>query len=267
MSKKYYTIQIIPENSQKTKQFRISTKWFFLGKIASCLFIIFLVVFIIHIGKINTSLIRFEKMKVTNAQLVKKQANYEELFSRLDSLWVLEHKIQNIFETYLENDSNKINTIIDRNRFAHTPSEKINVDFEGVHGWQSAEEKARLEHTPDIIPTIGIISKKFSRENEHLGTDIAASMGNPVFATASGVVESAANDKELGNTIIIDHKNGYKTSYSHLKELKTKKGRNVKKGDVIGTVGSTGKSSSGPHLHYTIMKLDYYQNPETFFNY
>jgi len=262
---KFYTIQIIPEDSKEIKKFRVSTKWFTIAKIALVVFIVVFGIFAINLAKINRIVAHYEKMRVTNAQLIKKDNNYEEMFSRLDSLWVLENRIQNIFETFIENDSAKINSIIDRNRFSHTPSEKINVDYEGIHGWQPMEEKIKVERLPSIVPVVGLVSKNFT-EDEHDGVDISAPNGNPVFATGSGTVEFAGKNGDLGNTIIIDHLNGYKSSYSHLKDIKIKKGRPVSKGDVIGSIGLTGKTS-GSHLHYTITKDGVPQDPETFFNY
>ena len=263
--KKYYTVQIIPEVSHEIKKFRISTAWFTFLKIFLVVFIIVLGVFAFHLAKINMIVAKYEKIRVMNAQLIKKDKNYEEMFMRLDSLWVMEERIQNIFETFIENDSNKINSIIDRNRFAHTPSEKNNIDFD-AHGWKTLEEKLRVEHIPDIIPVVGIVSKKFSEETSHLGTDFSSQLGNPVFATGSGTVESAGKMEELGNTIVINHGNGYVTTYSHLMNIKTKKGSPVHKGDIIGSVGNTG-NANGPHLHYTITKDGVPQDPEKFINY
>ena len=266
MKGKYYTIQIIPEDSKEIKKYRISTKWSLFLKIILVLLIISSGVLIYNAGRIGKIVVQYEKMRTANAQLAKQNANYEELFSRIDSLWVLEEHIQNILGTFIENDSNKINSLIDKNRFAHTPSEKINVDYEGIHGWKSMEEKSRLEHIPNVIPVVGIVSKKFSEENDHLGTDFSAQSGDPVFASGSGIVEFAGQKDELGNTVVIDHQNGYVTSYSHLKDIRTRKGRSIGKGEIIGTVGNTGNSSA-PHLHYSITKDGREMDPEDFINY
>lgn len=266
MKGKFYTIQVIPEDSHEIKKFRINTKWFLIGKIALAVFVLIAGFFIFNLAKINKIIATYEKMRVTNAQLIKKDNNYEEMFSRLDSLWVLENRIQNIFETFIENDSNKINSIIDRNRFAHTPAEKINVDYEGIHGWQPQEEKIRLEHIPSIVPVVGLKSKKFDPEENHMGVDFSAPVGTPIFATGSGIVDFTGNSDDLGNNIIIDHQNGYKSSYSHLKDIKVRKGRSVNKGNIIGTVGSTG-NTTGAHLHYEITKDGKPIDPGTFIDY
>lgn len=263
---KSYTVQVIPDDSQQIKQYRISAKLLTGIRIFLIVFIVLAIVFIVSIGKMSSKIVRYETLKKTDAQLVKVNANYEEVLSHLDSLWLLESRIQNIFETYLENDSNKVKSLIEKSKFAHTPSEKIEVDFEGLHGWKSMEERLKIEKLPNILPVVGMISKSFDEDGEHFGTDFSAKIGSPVFATGTGTVEYASDKDELGNTIIINHGNGYITSYSHLKDMKTRKGRQVKKGDIIGTIGNTGKAS-GPHLHYTITKDGIPQNPETFFNY
>jgi murein DD-endopeptidase MepM/ murein hydrolase activator NlpD len=79
-------------------------------------------------------------------------------------------------------------------------------------------------------------------------------------------VECAGKKGELGNTIEINHGNGYVTTYSHLMNIKTRKGSPVHKGDIIGSVGATG-TTNGPHLHYTIIKDGVPQDPETYINY
>lgn len=266
MKGKYYIVQIIPEDSKEIKKYHVNTKWFTLLKIFLVVVVVAAGFIIYNAARIGHTLVNYEKIRTANAQLVKQNANYEELFSRIDSLWILEERIQNILGTFIENDSNKINSLIDKNRFAHTPSEKINVDYEGINGWKPMEEKIRLEHIPNVIPVVGIVSKKFSEENDHLGTDFAAQPGDPVFASGSGVVEFAGSKDELGNTIVINHQNGYVTSYSHLKDIRTRKGRTIGKGEIIGTVGNTGNSSA-PHVHYTITQNGKEMDPELFINY
>jgi murein DD-endopeptidase MepM/ murein hydrolase activator NlpD len=88
----------------------------------------------------------------------------------------------------------------------------------------------------------------------HPGVDFTAPKGEPVVATADGVVVSVTKTaRGYGNSVTIDHENGYKTLYAHLDEVKIRKGKKVKRGDVIGTVGSSGVSLA-PHLHYEVIK-------------
>ena len=97
-----------------------------------------------------------------------------------------------------------------------------------------------------------LINPFYHVEKEHHGIDYLIPEGQPVYATAYGVVESIDNEESShGKRIVIDHGNGYKTSYSHLSDIQTKKGNKVKRGDVIGHSGNSGLSFA-PHLHYEV---------------
>lgn len=109
------------------------------------------------------------------------------------------------------------------------------------------------------------MSKKYSDSTKHYGVDFAGQIGDPIFATASGKIVFADKKDELGLTLDIDHGNGYISSYSHLKSIRKKRGNFVKKGEIIGYIGNTGKTS-GPHLHYAITKDGIFVNPELYFN-
>lgn len=85
----------------------------------------------------------------------------------------------------------------------------------------------------------------------HGGLDISAQMNTPVKAPASGIVVVAGSEKSLGNVIVVSHGYGYKTTYGHLSKIKVRAGQTVKRGDLLGLVGTTGLST-GPHLHYEI---------------
>lgn len=93
----------------------------------------------------------------------------------------------------------------------------------------------------------------YSPETNHYGIDIAGNEGEGVYASDAGVIVYAGwNDWGYGNMIIIDHGNGFQTLYAHLSALNVVCGQSVGQGDVIGAIGSTGRSS-GPHLHFEII--------------
>jgi murein DD-endopeptidase MepM/ murein hydrolase activator NlpD len=95
----------------------------------------------------------------------------------------------------------------------------------------------------------------------HSGMDFTSNTGTEVFATGDGVIEATErNGWGYGNCIVINHGYGYKTRYAHLSAFKIKVGDKVKRGDLIGLVGSTGKST-GPHLHYEVEKNGEKVNP------
>jgi len=101
-------------------------------------------------------------------------------------------------------------------------------------------------------PTASKRITQYFRGWRHTGIDIGLPLGNPIYAADDGVVITAGwNSSGYGNYIIIDHGNGIHTLYGHASKLGVKKGDRVKKGDVIGAIGSTGRST-GPHLHFEV---------------
>lgn len=99
----------------------------------------------------------------------------------------------------------------------------------------------------------------------HAGLDFAAPQGTPIYATADGVVKEAGMSGEgYGNNVVINHGYGYETLYGHMFRIKARRGKRVKRGEIIGYVGSTGKST-GPHLHYEVHKNNRKLDPIYFF--
>jgi murein DD-endopeptidase MepM/ murein hydrolase activator NlpD len=99
----------------------------------------------------------------------------------------------------------------------------------------------------------------------HAGLDFAAPQGTPIYATADGVVTTAGNlGNGYGNHVVINHGYGYQTLYGHMYRVKARGGRSVKRGEIIGYVGSTGKST-GPHCHYEVHKNGRKLDPVYFF--
>src|SRR5690606_8584280 len=146
-----------------------------------------------------------------------------------------------------------------------------------AYSWSEAEDTlsdkhARLGATPSVFPTKGYSSSNFStsrwhpildRPRPHTGLDIVARIGTPVVASANGRVASAGHRGDYGLLIEIDHGHGVKTRYAHLSATKVKVGQTVKRGEVIGNVGTTG-FSMGPHLHYEVMVNGRYSNPRRY---
>lgn len=117
-----------------------------------------------------------------------------------------------------------------------------------------------------ISSYFGIRTDPFYKVNKfHQGVDFSAPIGTEVYATGDGRVVSVKKSKwGYGNTIEIDHGFGYETKYSHLHEFKVRKGEKITRGQLIGTVGNTGKSTA-PHLHYEVHKNNRPVNPIHFF--
>lgn len=138
----------------------------------------------------------------------------------------------------------------------------------------SSDEK--LRHYPAIQPIskkdLVRISSGFSMRIHpiyminkfHYGMDFVAPVGTPVYATADGVIDMAGNYLNYGNYIRIDHSYDYKTAYGHLSSIGVRKGQKVVRGQIIGTVGSTG-ISTGNHLHYEVLYKNKPVNPINYF--
>ncbi len=123
-----------------------------------------------------------------------------------------------------------------------------------------ARHADRLASTPSIMPTSGWLSSAFSRmrthpilhyARAHEGIDVTAPMGAPIEAPASGTVTQAGWEAGYGNVVVIDHGYGITTRFAHASRLLVRRGDRVKRGDRIALVGNTGLST-GPHLHYEV---------------
>jgi len=134
---------------------------------------------------------------------------------------------------------------------------------------QSMDQRNALAAaTPSIWPAHGWVTSPMGYRTDpldggsdfHPGLDIASDRGEPVYATAAGTVTFAGNQGTYGNLIAIDHGYGLETRYGHLMSFSIGKGERVKRGDVIGRVGSTGRST-GNHLHYEVLANGTLLNP------
>jgi murein DD-endopeptidase MepM/ murein hydrolase activator NlpD len=98
----------------------------------------------------------------------------------------------------------------------------------------------------------------------HSGIDFTAPSGTPIYATGNGTVVTAENGRGYGNHVIISHGFGYQSLYAHMSRIKVRDGQKIKRGELIGYVGSTG-TSTAPHVHYEIIKGDNKINPINYF--
>jgi len=125
-----------------------------------------------------------------------------------------------------------------------------------------------LASTPSIWPSRGYISSYFryridpfsGKREFHSGIDIVSGFGSKVASTADGVIRFAERKGSYGKVVCIKHKFGYETRYGHLSKILVKENQTVKRGEIIGQLGSTGKST-GPHLHYEVRYNSKSMNP------
>jgi murein DD-endopeptidase MepM/ murein hydrolase activator NlpD len=129
----------------------------------------------------------------------------------------------------------------------------------------------RLAHTPSIYPAMGVVTSRFGYRRDpfhgavrfHDGFDIANRYRTPVYATASGTVVFADRRQGYGKTVEIAHSKTLRTSYSHLTEIIVSPGQAVQKGQIIGYMGSTGRST-GVHVHYMVYENGQPVDPEKY---
>ena len=131
-----------------------------------------------------------------------------------------------------------------------------------------SEQAVVLSHTPVVAPVVGVITDGFGprldpvtrRPAFHDGLDISTAFGTVVTAPADGVVVFADRDSGYGRLLRINHGYGFSTIYGHLDRFLVKEGGHVRRGEPIGTVGMSGRTT-GPHLHYEVWKDGEKQNP------
>ncbi len=171
----------------------------------------------------------------------------------------------------------------------------VNLQAKSFEEIERKFEETNVQYLPTISPvhegrtwkssSFGRRIDPFTgRRAFHYGVDFAGRKGLPIYATADGFVSYAGRDKYLGDMVIIDHRKkeldeqgqpyarqgGYQTEYGHLDKIMVKQGQQIKRGQQIGTMGNSGRST-GPHLHYAVRLRDHqlskhrgYQDPEDF---
>ncbi|HLS95114.1 MAG TPA: peptidoglycan DD-metalloendopeptidase family protein [Sphingobacterium sp.] len=147
------------------------------------------------------------------------------------------------------------------------------VELSSFYKKQLKSLEAKLDGMPLGVPHPGRITSRFGyRRNPftnrgremHSGVDLKGRIGDPVKATAKGRVTFAGYKGDYGYVVMVKHNNGYETRYAHLTRTRVRKGQTVDAGEIVGLLGSTGRST-GPHLHYEVVINDRKVNPEKYF--
>jgi len=282
MSKKYLSFIICPHYKGKHKTYTLSKKALRTMLSLTVFALFLLTVFLVDYFTMNVTRQRYR-------ELLEENLRYKDtIVQQKESIKEFKNTIE-YFETYAkklnvmaglkspevlkevglgggsQNNGQQMNPTESSQSLTLKDIERISEKAEGVERNLSQlvvffeNEKAILASTPSIWPTKGYLASPFGWRDDpftgkrtfHRGYDIVTHFGNPVVATADGVVVRCSSDKIGGNTVVISHRGGYTTRYLHLSKWLVKPGQKVKRGDTIGLVGSTGKSK-GPHVHYEV---------------
>ena len=230
--KQGFSILLTPTDSAGSRHFFISRKGLYLLGAAVLAIIIVLVIAMISYGRLSYKAVEAEVLRKRNSEIEKEFEKIQEIKKNLEIVELNNKKLKTMLG--IDKTPEVVQPVISDTREAVVPSESLAGDDKNI---------------PALMPTNGQISRVF--EIGHEAIDIAAPLFTPVIATASGAVAETGWDSLYGNYVIIKHSKNYSTFYGHLNSIVSDKKRAVKPGEMIGTVGSSGRSTS-PHLHYEI---------------
>jgi len=294
LGKSFYTFIVIPHASPRLHKLKLPVRALYV------LAGVGLVSFFVAVGlgfsyaKMAFKAADYDKLQTENSDLKVQKKNLEvatrKLGDKISNLENVSQKIQAIIENDNQANRGKLNVpAVGGSRVDYTTAELLRsanlkegldllrgrtAEMEGEFSLleQVAVRRATtLRHTPNIWPVKGAITSHYGNRADpfngdaelHLGLDISALYNAQIHAPADGVVIFAERKAAYGNLVIIDHGNGLTTRYGHLSRALVKPGTKVKRGDLVGLVGTTGRSTA-PHLHYEVRMNDRPQNPRTF---
>jgi len=272
--RKHYTVVLVPnEDSGKSKSFRISLRSLVIFLIFFAFFLFGFVILVLTytpVGelfplsnkgleqKYNRELVNLNKrmMYVMNELLELKARNYKlrkalgEKVTSLDSASMLDIGV-------FADSKNGDNFSEPKGWDSTRPAGDLTVRQQGEQTvYKRASITARYIPVafPAILPVEGYITRSFEPEMNHFGIDIAGKLGTLVFATADGNVIFSDWTHDGGYVIIISHSGGFLSFYKHNQSLLKTAGMFVRRGEPIATLGNSGRTSLGPHLHFEIWK-------------
>jgi murein DD-endopeptidase MepM/ murein hydrolase activator NlpD len=243
--RKGYSILITSTDSGGSKHLFLSKKLF-----AALFALLIIIIVVIIINIISYSRIYYRAMEAE--ALRRRNAQIEEEFTKLKRI--------EEYLTIAEMDNQKIKIMLGIEK-SPTPVEPIAYEESPDLSNNIDRYIENDDNIPSLLPAIGHISKNFGPGHEAI--DIAAPRLSPVIATASGMVIDVGWDSLYGNYVIIEHNRNYSTFYGHLYSIDIRNSQKVTGGEIIGTVGSSGKSTS-PHLHYEVRFRDKKVDPTAY---
>lgn len=258
------TIMLIPHSNRKAINLKVPS----IGVIISILFWFIGTIYVISMA---VDAFEYKRMK---QNLSYYSAQFMELRSTISSLKKAEGELTRLFSFKTREQVLKNLDATDRGSLdMDNLREQIKASMESVGEIKDflSQQKDVFLATPAGWPVDGHVTSPFGERDHpqsgepkfHTGIDIAAEPGTPVRSTADGIVSFSGWSGGGGNLAVIEHGFGFSTYYAHNRMVVVKVGQKVKRGDIIGYVGSTG-NSTGPHLHYEIIRSGKVINPITY---
>jgi len=292
LKKKKLTFLLIPDSSGSPRQVSVSITLIY--SLLGALLLLIITTFFLssHFFSYEVAQEELTRLRAENQQLAEKfeqmRWNLAEVEDRYGELVSREIRIRSLFDLPEINTEERQLGVGGPEpailaEFSETEKDAFITELEVDHllrlsqfeleNYQNVENslvdiKERLRHTPSIWPSTGWLSRGYGMKYDpftgyrqmHRGLDIANHTNTPVVATADGRVALISTATELGKCITLDHGYGYRTRFGHLAQLLVKNGQRIKRGEVIGLMGSTGYST-GPHLHYEVFRNSQFHNP------
>ncbi len=273
-----HTIVFVPHSMRRTRQFRVSSRWLAAVTAAAALVLGTTTWVAIHQVRSAVQLRDLERIRQENADLRRANASFEASVSRLQqALTEAEDRTRDLaIVAGLE----RIVGGEPESRLAEAGAGGAFTSLSGPTGSGLSLLEARaarlgerldavggafeqrrlvLRSTPNIWPVRGVINSGFGFRRDpitgqrahHSGLDISADRGMPVLATADGLVVRAERVGNLGRAVYVLHRFGHETRYAHMAEILVEEGQEVRRGDAVGRVGNSGRTT-GYHLHYEV---------------
>ena len=299
MSDNFFTLMIIPRRKSAVTKISLSSnlvRGLFIGSILAVLLSLFVIYDYASIKRDRAELSRLRQQTAQQSkEIVALAVKVDEFSDRMEQFKQFDKKLRILATDQVGRDKKMLLGVGGSNSEKIRLKELIDQDQEAlVSGMRKSisqlnedanerelsfnellkflrEQKSLLAATPSIWPVRGWVTSEFgSRDNPfssgvefHKGIDIATRMGKEVVASADGLVVEVGYRSDDGNIVRIDHGYGVSSSYAHLSKTAIKQGVRVKRGDMIGYVGDTGRST-GAHLHYTVLMNNVPVNPRKY---
>lgn len=286
MANEFYTLIVVPHAKARFRKFQVSvrlTKWA-LGIAGVAALSLTGVLF--HYTRINAEVHELRRLRAENQALRTRNQQYEQNAGKLQSkVLTLQNIVRKLgmmagLDNVLPDATvGGVGGVSSAESMAPSLESRLNLKAMDRNVSDLTEKSERLEEfyrdqkillasTPSVWPVRGYLSASFGnridpftgQKDFHSGIDVSTPNGTKVQAPADGVVISCGKRGGYGNAIVVDHKYGIVTRYGHLDAFNVKPGQRVRRGDVIGFVGNTGRSTA-PHLHYEVWVRDQALNP------